>query len=57
LTFDDGTLEGSEKINDVIKQDKIKIDVFVVGSNIKSSKRLTGHLQFYDTNPWIKRSG
>jgi len=54
LTFDDGPLEGSESINDIVRREKIKVNVFVVGINAKNSKRLQEYLQMYKTNSWIE---
>lgn len=54
LTFDDGPLEGSEDVNDAVRREKTKINVFVVGLNMLYSKRLRGYLQMYETNPWIE---
>ena len=34
LTFDDGPLEGSEDVNDAVRREKTKINVFVVGLNM-----------------------
>ena len=31
ITFDDGPLEGSEDIDDAVRQEKINVNVFVVG--------------------------
>lgn len=41
LTFDDGPLEGSEDIDDAVRTDKIKINVFVVGSHVRSVLRMS----------------
>lgn len=54
LTFDDGPLEGSEDVNDAVRREKMKINVFVVGLNTQYSKRLQKYLQMYETNPWIE---
>jgi peptidoglycan/xylan/chitin deacetylase (PgdA/CDA1 family) len=54
LTFDDGPLQGSEYVNDAVRQEMIKINVFVVGLNTQRSKRLQGYLQQYETNAWIE---
>jgi peptidoglycan/xylan/chitin deacetylase (PgdA/CDA1 family) len=54
LTFDDGPLEGSEEINDAVRREKIKINVFVVGLNMQYSKRLQKYLHLYETNSWIE---
>ncbi|WP_153795820.1 polysaccharide deacetylase family protein [Foetidibacter luteolus] len=54
LTFDDGPLEGSEDIDDAVKQEKIKINVFVVGQHALSSKRMKGYYDLYTKNPFIE---
>jgi len=35
LTFDDGPLEGSEDVDNAVRAEKVKINVFVVGSYIQ----------------------
>jgi peptidoglycan/xylan/chitin deacetylase (PgdA/CDA1 family) len=54
LTFDDGPLAGSEDVNDAVRREKTKINVFVVGLNIQYSRRLQRYLQMYETNSWIE---
>ena len=54
LTFDDGPLEGSEDVNDAVRREKTKINVFVVGLNTQYSKRLGKYLHLYETNSWIE---
>ena len=54
LTFDDGPLEGSEDIDDAVKADKIKINVFVVGSHVRSVPRMSSYFQLYENNPYIE---
>jgi peptidoglycan/xylan/chitin deacetylase (PgdA/CDA1 family) len=54
LTFDDGPLEGSEDVNDAVRREKTKINVFVVGLNTQYSKRLQKYLHLYETNSWIE---
>jgi peptidoglycan/xylan/chitin deacetylase (PgdA/CDA1 family) len=54
LTFDDGPLEGSEDVNEAVRREKIKINVFVVGLNTQSNKRLQKYLHLYETNSWIE---
>lgn len=56
LTFDDGPLEGSEDIDDAVKKDKIKVNVFVVGSHVRSVPRMGTHFQLYENNPYIEVS-
>lgn len=54
LTFDDGPLEGSEDVDYVVRQEEIKINVFLVGSQALSNSRMKGYSQLYKTNPWIE---
>jgi peptidoglycan/xylan/chitin deacetylase (PgdA/CDA1 family) len=54
LTFDDGPLEGSEDIDDAVRTDKIKINVFVVGSHVRSVPRMSNYFQLYENNPYIE---
>jgi peptidoglycan/xylan/chitin deacetylase (PgdA/CDA1 family) len=54
LTFDDGPLEGSEDVNDAVRREKTKINVFVVGINTEDSKRLKKYVQLYELNSWIE---
>ena len=54
LTFDDGPLEGSEDIDDAVRADKIKINVFVVGSHVRSVPRMSSYFQLYENNPYIE---
>ena len=54
LTFDDGPLEGSEDIDDAVRTDKIKINVFVVGSHVRSVPRMSTYFQLYENNPYIE---
>ena len=54
LTFDDGPLEGSEDIDDAAKAEKIKVNVFVVGSHVRAIPRLRSYFQLYETNPYIE---
>ena len=54
LTFDDGPLDGSENIDSVILAEKLKINVFLVGRNIKRSARLDSFYQMYEHNPFIE---
>jgi peptidoglycan/xylan/chitin deacetylase (PgdA/CDA1 family) len=54
LTFDDGPLEGSEDVDDAVRQEKIKINVFLVGSHALSSARMKGYCQLYEMNHWIE---
>ncbi len=54
LTFDDGPLEGSEDVDEAVRREKIKINIFVVGMNTQYSKRLQKYLQLYEMNSWIE---
>jgi hypothetical protein len=47
LSFDDGPLEGSEDIDDAVRVEKIKINVFVVGSYVRSVPRMRNYFQLY----------
>jgi peptidoglycan/xylan/chitin deacetylase (PgdA/CDA1 family) len=54
LTFDDGPLEGSEDVDEAVRREKIKINVFVVGISTQNSQRLQKYLQLYKNNSWIE---
>ena len=54
LTFDDGPLEGSEDVDEAVRREKTKINVFVVGLNTQYSKRLQKYLLLYEANSWIE---
>jgi peptidoglycan/xylan/chitin deacetylase (PgdA/CDA1 family) len=53
ISFDDGPLWGSEDIDDAIKSERIKINVFVVGSNVHIPY-LRKYFQLYANNPYIE---
>ncbi|MCJ7935205.1 MAG: polysaccharide deacetylase family protein [Chryseobacterium sp.] len=53
LTFDDGPLNGSENINDIILEEKIKISVFMVGEHVMKDKQMDTYAKYYDQNPYI----
>lgn len=53
LTFDDGPLNGSENINDIILKEKIKISVFMVGEHVVKDKKMDTYAKYYDENPYI----
>lgn len=53
LTFDDGPLNGSENINDIILKEKIKISVFMVGEHVLRDKQMDTYAKYYDQNPYI----
>lgn len=53
LTFDDGPLNGSEVINDIVLEEKVNVNVFIVGKN----QMVTPMKQSYDLylqNPYIE---
>jgi len=54
LTFDDGPLEGSEDIDDAIRQERIKINVFLVGQHALGSKKMEDYFHLYQRNPYIE---
>lgn len=54
ITFDDGPLEGSEDINDAVKSEDIKVNVFVVGQNALSNQRMKRFYELYQNNPFIE---
>lgn len=54
LTFDDGPLEGSEDINAVVAAEKIKVNIFVVGANVRSIPRMKNYFHLYETNAYIE---
>ena len=54
LTFDDGPLEGSEDINEAVKNEDIKVNVFVVGQNALSNQRMKRFYGLYQNNPFIE---
>jgi len=54
LTFDDGPLEGSEDIDAAVRAEKIKVNVFVVGSHVRAVPRMRNYFQLYENNPYIE---
>ena len=54
LTFDDGPLEGSEDINDAVRKEDIKVNVFIVGMHVLSIPRMGRFFQLYESNPYIE---
>ncbi|WAC07930.1 MAG: polysaccharide deacetylase family protein [Thermodesulfobacteriota bacterium] len=54
ITFDDGPLEGSEDINDAVKKEDIKVNVFIVGKNVLSNARMKRFYGLYQNNPFIE---
>ncbi len=53
LTFDDGPLGGSEKIERVVRAEQVKINVFVVGKVMETNTRLQSYFELYRENPYI----
>jgi len=54
LTFDDGPLDGSEDIDDAIRQERVKINVFLVGQHALGSKKMEDYFHLYQRNPYIE---
>jgi peptidoglycan-N-acetylglucosamine deacetylase len=54
LTFDDGPLYGSDKIDSIILEEKIKFNVFLVGKHIYKTAALKDFYTRYTKNPYIK---
>lgn len=54
LTFDDGPLNGSENIDEVILNEKLKISVFLVGEHAEMSKQLGSYYKLYEQNPYVE---
>jgi len=54
LTFDDGPLEGSEDINDAVKKENVKVNVFVVGMHALANTRMSRFYSLYEANPYIE---
>jgi peptidoglycan-N-acetylglucosamine deacetylase len=54
LTFDDGPLGGSKKINEAVLEEKIKINVFVVGVHAQRKKSMLRLFNLYLQNPFIE---
>lgn len=53
LTFDDGPLAGSGKIDRIVRAEQIKINVFVVGKVMETNKKLQSYFALYRENPYI----
>jgi len=53
LTFDDGPLEGSQNIDSIILAEKIKISVFLIGSEIVGDRDMETYFKYYEENPYI----
>lgn len=54
LTFDDGPLYGSENINRIIENEKIKVNVFVVGKHAETNEKLKEYYRLYSENPFVE---
>jgi peptidoglycan/xylan/chitin deacetylase (PgdA/CDA1 family) len=54
LSFDDGPLEGSEDIDSAIRAEKVKINVFVIGSYVQIFPQMRKYFQLYENNPYIE---
>ena len=53
LTFDDGPLNGSENIDSIILQERLKISVFLVGEHAEKSKQAGNYYKLYEQNPFV----
>jgi peptidoglycan/xylan/chitin deacetylase (PgdA/CDA1 family) len=54
ITFDDGPLNGSAKINDAAQTEQVKFNVFVVGRHIFLQKPMQQYYKMYQVNPLIE---
>ncbi len=54
LTFDDGPLRGSQRIDSLVLAEKLKISVFLVGQNAQKSRELGTYLSMYEQNPFVE---
>ena len=54
LTFDDGPLQGSYEISDAIEKEKIRINVFIVGSHVRHSAAMKEYFKLYENNSYIE---
>lgn len=54
LSFDDGPLHGSERIDSIVKAERIKISVFLVGRQLQVSKQLGEYVKMYEENPFVE---
>ncbi len=54
LTFDDGPLDGSQNIDSIILAEKIKISVFLVGSEVVGDREMETYYKYYEENPYIE---
>jgi peptidoglycan/xylan/chitin deacetylase (PgdA/CDA1 family) len=53
LTFDDGPLDGSQNIDSIILAEKIKISVFLIGSEVDGDRDMETYFKYYEDNPYI----
>ena len=53
LTFDDGPLNGSQDIDSIILAEKIKISVFLIGSEVAGDREMATYYKYYEENPYI----
>jgi peptidoglycan/xylan/chitin deacetylase (PgdA/CDA1 family) len=54
LTFDDGPLDGSQNIDSIILSEKIKISVFLIGSEVADDREMATYYKYYEENPYIE---
>lgn len=54
ITFDDGPMNGSEDIDDVVRQEKINVNVFVVGQHALSDGKMKKFYALYQHDPYIE---
>jgi peptidoglycan/xylan/chitin deacetylase (PgdA/CDA1 family) len=54
LSFDDGPLHGSERLNQVILDEKIKVNEFVVAQTVATNKNFKKFLEIYRQNPYVE---
>ena len=54
LTFDDGPLNGSQNIDSIILAEKIKISVFLIGSEVAADREMATYYKYYEENPYIE---
>lgn len=54
LTFDDGPLNGSQNIDQVFLNEKLKVTVFLVVEHVEQNKTMTDYFKYYEENPYIE---
>lgn len=54
LTIDDAPLNGSAYIDSIIRVEKIKTNLFVVGNSIHGSYRFRKHYEQFEVNPYVE---